>query len=58
MSIDKDTLMLMPIDKNPLQKRKRNLQANVTDTIILNKNFGKANLSGVYPRDIKIVQHP
>ena len=49
--------MLMPIDKNPLQKRKRNLQANVTDTIILNKNFGKANLSGVYPRDTRIPQY-
>ena len=25
--------------------KKRNLQANITDTIILNKNFGKPNLA-------------
>ena len=50
--VNKDTLTLMPIDKNTTKKKKRkkerkkrNLQANITDTIILNKNFGKPNLA-------------
>ena len=47
--VNKDTLTLMPIDKNTTKKKKerkkRNLQANISDTIILNKNFGKPNLA-------------